>query len=306
MASEAIQMKQGTVSPAKDKEGVRAKNGNLSKGTSDMETLVTEEKSYLQKEYKILNEHMNTYMGKLEHFLQENKVLEEEAQECQQQSNAYLCYRTKHSQKYQNLVITLNDQNRADLSQVQLQKEKLISQYTEKEEEVRSSLKNMETKYSLMSKEAEELLHFKNQLDYTEKIKELEKQLLVAKIQHSEEMHKVTRRFLQAKADCETAFHQKIQALTKRAKAAAVWSLIQHLKQVKAENWHLHQELLSHIQYSKILKETEVKLRKQQQQLLWENQLLRTWHVNTTDYTSMKQSGNGETHSSHSLLRCVR
>ncbi|KFR14537.1 Coiled-coil domain-containing protein 166, partial [Opisthocomus hoazin] len=231
MASKTKQMKQDTMRAGKNNQGVRTDNGDLSKEISDMEILVKAKKSYLQKEYKILTEHMNTYMGRVEHFLQENKFLEKKAKQNQEESNAYLSYIRKHSQRCQNLIITLNDQNHTDLSQVRMQKEKLIAQYAEKEKEVRSSLMNMETKYALMNKEVEDLQPFKDpsvQLEQMKKIKELEKELLVTKIQHSNEMHKIKSRFLQAKTDCEMDFHKKIQVLTKRAEEAAVQSLIQH------------------------------------------------------------------------------
>ncbi|NXE28183.1 CC166 protein, partial [Ardeotis kori] len=309
MASKTKQMKQDTIRAGKNEQGVRTKNGDLSKGISNMEILDKDRKWYLQKEYQILTEHMNTYMGRVEHFLRENKLLEEEARQDQEETNAYLSYITKHRQKCQNLIITLNDQNNTDLSQVWMQKEKLISQYTEKEKELRSSLMNVETKYSLMNKEVEDLQPFKClsvQLEQAKKIKELEKALLVTKIQRSDEMHKIKSRFLQAKADCEMDFHQKIQVLTKRAEEAAIQSLIQHIKEVKAENWHLRQELLRLIQYSKILKETEVQLREQQQQLLRENQC-------TQDMARMchwlhqheAHNANGKTYGSCSPLRCV-
>ncbi|XP_052644001.1 coiled-coil domain-containing protein 166 [Harpia harpyja] len=309
MASKTKQMKQDTMRAGKNKQEARTKNGDISKGISDMETLVKERKLYLQKEYKILTEHMNTYMGRLEHFLQENKFLEKEAQRNQEESNAYLSYITKHSQKCQNLIITLNDQNHTDLSQVRMQKEKVISQYTEKEKEVRSALMNMETKYSLMKKEVEDLQPFKDpsvQLEQMKKIKELEEELLVTKIQHSDEMQKIKSRFLQAKADCEMDFHQKIQVLTKRAEAAAIQSLIQHIKQVKAENWHLRQELLRLIQYSKILQETKVQLREQQQQLLRENKYTQDMaHMHHWLHQHEAHNTNGKTYSSHSPFRCV-
>ncbi|XP_009697367.1 PREDICTED: coiled-coil domain-containing protein 166 [Cariama cristata] len=309
MASKTKQMKQDTTPAGKNKQGVRTKNGDAAKGISDMEILAKERKSYLQKEYKILTEHMNTYMGRVEHFLQENKFLEKEAQRNQEESNAYLSYITKHSQKCQDLITTLNDQNHTDLSQVWMHKEELILQYTEKEKEVRSALMNLETKYSLMNKEVEDLKPFKDpsvQLEQMEKIKELEKELLVTKIQHSDEMHKMKSRFLQAKADCEMDFHQKIQVLTKRAEEAAIQSLIQHIKQVKVENWHLRQELLRLIQYSKILKETKVQLREQQQQLLRENQYTQNVaHMRQWLHQHEAHNANGETYSSHSPFRCV-
>ncbi|KFP87248.1 Coiled-coil domain-containing protein 166, partial [Apaloderma vittatum] len=231
MAPKKKQTKQDTLSAEKNKQGAGTKNENIAKELSNMEILVKERKSYLQKECQILTEHMNIYMGRVEHFLQENKFLEREAQRNQEESNAYLSYIKNHSQKCQNLIITLNDQNHSDLSRASLQKEKLVSQYAEKEKEVRSALTNMETKYSLMKKEAEDLQPLKMsslQLERTKKIKELEKELLVTKIHHSDEMHNVKIRFLQAKADYNTDSHQKIQALTKRAEDAATRSLIQH------------------------------------------------------------------------------
>ncbi|NXH17784.1 CC166 protein, partial [Bucco capensis] len=272
MASRTKQMKQDSTRAGKNKQGAGIKNGNIFKGITDIEIAVEDRKSHLQREYKILTQHMNTYLGKVEHLLQENKLLEKEAKQNQEESNAYLSYIKKHSQKCQNLIITLNDQNHSDLSQVWMQKEKLISQYTAKEEEVRSSLMNMETKYSVLKQEVEDLKLFKHQQEQTKKIKELEKELLVTKIQNADEMHKIKSQFLQAKADCKMDFQQKIQALTQKAEAAATQSLIQHIKQVRAENWHMRQELLRLIQYSKTLKETKAQLAEEQQQLLWESQ----------------------------------
>ncbi|NWX43321.1 CC166 protein, partial [Steatornis caripensis] len=303
MASKTKQMKQDTMRAGQNQQGVTTKNGDISKEVSDKEALVEDRKSYLQKEYKVLTEHMNTYMGRVKHLLQENKFLEKEAQRNREESNIYLSYLRKHKQKCQNLIITLNDQNRTDLSQVQTQKEELISQYTEKEKEVSSSLMDMETKYSLMSKEVEDLQPFKYasvQLEQTKKIKELEKELLVTKIQHADEMHKIKSGFLQAKADCDVDFQQKIKVLTMTAEEAAIQSLIQHVKEVKAENCHLRQELLRLIQYSKILKETKVQLREQQQQLLRENKYIQDM-AHKCDWLQQHEAhnANDKTYSSH-------
>ncbi|XP_010013138.1 PREDICTED: coiled-coil domain-containing protein 166 [Nestor notabilis] len=309
MASKTKEMKQDTTRAGKNKQEITTKNGDTCRGVSDMEILAQERKSYLQKEYKVVTEHMNTYVGRMEYFLQENKFLEKEAQQNQEEGNTYLSYIKKHSQKCQDLIITLNDQNHADLSEAGMQKEKLISQYMEKEKDVRSNLTYMESKYSLLSKEVEDLKPFNDpsyRKEQIEKIKELEKELLVTKIQHSDEMHKIKSRFLQAKADCKMNFHQKIQVLTKRAEAAAIQSLIQHIKQVKAENWHLRQELLRLIQYSKILKETKVHLREQQEQLLRENQYIQDMaHARHRLHQQEVHNTAGETYRSHSLFRCT-
>ncbi|KAM9573708.1 coiled-coil domain-containing protein 166 [Guaruba guarouba] len=309
MASKTKQKKQDNTRAGEKNQEITTKNGDRSKGVSDMEILSQERKSYLQKEYKVVTEHMNTYMGRMEYFLQENKFLEKEAKQNQEEGNTYLSYIKKHSQKCQDLIITLNDQNHADLSEVGMQKEKLISQYTEKEKDVRSDQMNMESKYSFLTMEVEDLKPFNDpsyRKEQIKKIKQLEKELLVTKIQHSDKMHKIKSRFLQAKDDCKMDFQQKIQVLTKRAEEAAIQSLIQHIKQVKAENWHLQQELLRLIQYSKILKETKVQLREQQEQLLRENQYIQDMaHARHSLHQHQVHNATGETYRSHSLFRCA-
>ncbi|XP_072186262.1 coiled-coil domain-containing protein 166 [Excalfactoria chinensis] len=298
MASKAKQSKQDSSGAGKNKE-------ELKDGDTSTETLVRERKLYLQEEYRILTEHVNTYMGRVERFLQENKFLEEEAKRNRKESNVYLSYLAKHSQKCQNLIITLNEQNETDLSRVQKQKEELISQYAEKEKEARNCLMEVETKYSLMNSEVEDLQPFKDlQLEQTKKIKELEKELLVTKIHHAEEMHKIKRRFQQAKADREEDSRQKILALTKRAEEAALLSLIQHIKQVKAENRHLRQELLRLIQCSKVLKEIQVELREQHQQLLREKHCTQDMaHARHRLHQQEAHRANQDTCSSHSPFK---
>ncbi|NXR09597.1 CC166 protein, partial [Semnornis frantzii] len=269
MASKKKLMKEDTMSAGKNKPG-ESRNGNVSKGISDMEVPAKERKLYLQKECKILTKYINTYMEKVEQLLQENRFLEKEAKEYQDESSIYLSYIKKRRQKCQNLIITLNDQNHSSLAQVWTQKEKLLSHYAEKEEEVRSSLMDVETKCSLLDKELEDLEPFKDKVEQTKKIEELEKELLVTKVQHADEMHKMRSGFQQAKAACELGFKQKVQVLSGRAEAAAMQALLQHVRQVKAENRELRRELRRLLQHSAILKETQVGLREQQQQLLRE------------------------------------
>ncbi|KAJ7329416.1 hypothetical protein JRQ81_015590 [Phrynocephalus forsythii] len=246
---------------SRDKKGA-------AKAQSPCVQFMTEREKYLQKEYGILTEHINTYTQRAQHFQSENEFLDKEAQQIRENSKAYLGYLTKRTVRCQNAIITLNDQNRSELAHVLKQMEELTSQYTDKEKEVRSQLIEMETKYSLMNKEVEELKPFKElQLDQMTRIRELEKELLAMKIQHSEQMHKVKSQFLQQKAEYEAASQQKVQALAKRAEKEAVRSLIQHTKQVKAENWQLRHELLNLIKRAQGLKNIVCHLREQKEQL---------------------------------------
>ncbi|NWV13982.1 CC166 protein, partial [Ptilonorhynchus violaceus] len=265
--------KEDPITAGKNKQGMGSKDGETPKEISDVENPIQERKLYLQEECRILTEHLDTYLGRAEQLLHENKCLEKEAQGTQEQSQAYLSCRAKCSQDPQDMIITLNDRNCQDLAQIQVQKEELIPQYAEKEKEVRASLKDTEAEASLLDTELEELEPYRDRLVQAEQsVKRLEKELRVTRIWCAEETHNIRRRFLQDKADCEHEFHQRMQELTWRAEEVALQALIQHVEQVKAENRRLRQELLGLLQHSQVLRDAKVRLQDQQEQLLRENQ----------------------------------
>ncbi|XP_066490608.1 coiled-coil domain-containing protein 166-like [Tiliqua scincoides] len=251
---------------AKDKK-------DSNKGQPSTGPLVSEQEQYLLKEHAILTEHINTYTQRLEHFQEKNEFLNKEAQQIRENSKAYLAFLSKCTLRCQNATTTLNDQNCSDLAQVRKQKEQLISQYMDREKEVRCQLIELETKFSLMKKELKELQPVKElQSEQLTCIRELEKKLLAMKIQHSEHMHKVKSRFLQQKAEYEMESQEKVQVLARRAEKEAVSSLIKHTKQIKVENCQLRSELLNLIQRAQGLKAFMHQLHEQQEQLLQEHQ----------------------------------
>ncbi|NXY24593.1 CC166 protein, partial [Atrichornis clamosus] len=261
------------VSAGKNKQGMISKDEETPKEISDMETPPKQRKLYLQEECRIITGHLDTYLGRAEQLLQENKSLEKEAQGTREQSQVYLSCGAKCSRDPQDLLITLSDRNCRDLAQTQVQKEQLIPQYAGKEEEVRSSLRDTETEASLLDTELEELEPYRElSVQAGQRVKELQKELRVTRIQCAEETHNIRRRFLQEKTDCEQEFHQRMQELTCRAEEVAFQALIQHVEQVKAENRRLRQELLGLIQHCQVLRDSKIRLQDQQEQLLRENQ----------------------------------
>ncbi|XP_066489675.1 coiled-coil domain-containing protein 166-like [Tiliqua scincoides] len=245
----------------------------LGKEQSTIGIPLTDKEQYLQKEYGVLTEHVDNYTQRMEHFQDANDSLDKEAQEIRENTKAYLAYINRHNLRCQNAIITLNDQNRSDLEQVQKQKHELFSQYTDKEKEVKCQLTEMAIKYNLMNDEIDALQPFKElQSSQQTRIRELEKELLMVKIQHSEHMQKVKTRFLQQKTEYELESQEKVEALAKRAEKEAVRSLIQHAKQIKAENWQLRSELLNLIQRAEHLRARMNHLLEQREQLLRELQ----------------------------------
>ncbi|NXP26584.1 CC166 protein, partial [Scytalopus superciliaris] len=265
----------GTEDPkaaGKNKQGTSSKDGEASKEIGDVEIL-KERKLYLQEECRILTEHLGTYLGRAEQLLQESKALDKAAQGTQEQGQVFLSCREKRGQERQDLIVTLNEQNCRDVARNREQREQLIPQYAGKEQELTSALKDTEAEASLLDTELEELEPYKEvSVQAGQRVKELEKELLVTRIRCAEETHAIRSRFLQEKADCERHFQQRMQRLTWRAEEVALQALIQHVQEVKAENRRLRRELLGLIQHSQVLRDAKIRLQDQQEQLLRENQ----------------------------------
>nr|XP_054490255.1 coiled-coil domain-containing protein 166 [Agelaius phoeniceus]XP_054490266.1 coiled-coil domain-containing protein 166 [Agelaius phoeniceus] len=243
--------------------------------SSDTEDPVRERKLYLQEECRILSQHLDTYLGRAEQLLQGTKHLEKEAQRTEEQSHSYLCCGAKLSQDPPGMIITLSDQNRQDLVQIQAQKEELVPRYAGKEREVWSALEDTEAEASRLDTELRQLEPYKEQkVQAEQRVKALEKELRVTRIRCAEETHAVRSKFLQDKAECEQQFHRRMQQLTWGAQEVAMRALIQHVEQVKAENRLLRHELMGLLQHCQLLRDTRVKLQDQQEQLLRENRCL--------------------------------
>uniref|UniRef100_A0A8D2P6E7 DUF4515 domain-containing protein n=1 Tax=Zosterops lateralis melanops TaxID=1220523 RepID=A0A8D2P6E7_ZOSLA len=125
-------------------------------------------------------------------LLHGNKCLEKEAQDTQEQSQSYLSCGAKLRHDPPDMLITLNDQNRQDLAQIQAQQEELIPRYTSKEQEVRSALQDTEASASLLDTELEQLEPYKeHKVQAEQKVKALEKELRVTRIRCAEETHAI-------------------------------------------------------------------------------------------------------------------
>ncbi|XP_053846087.1 coiled-coil domain-containing protein 166 [Vidua macroura] len=240
--------------------------------TSDTEDPVRERKLHLQEECRVLTQHLDTYLGRAEQLLQGSKRLEREAQGTREQSQSYLRCGARLSQDPPGMVITLNDQNRQDLAQIQAQQQELVPRYAGREQQVRSALKDTEAEASRLDAELQQLQPYRERKVQAEKkVKALEKELRVTRIRCAEETHAVRSRFLQDKADCEQEFHQRMQQLTWGAQELALQALIQHVEQVKAENRLLRHELLGLLQHCQLLRDARIQLQDQQEQLLRES-----------------------------------
>ncbi|KAG8515370.1 Coiled-coil domain-containing protein 166 [Galemys pyrenaicus] len=233
------------------------------------EPLPSERAQYLQREYTLLSEQLAACEGHVERVLQENAFLDQEALRLREENRLYASYVSTRAQRCAHAIVRLDEQNRIDLTHIRLQRAELESLYNGREEGVRAQLLEMEGRAAHMARQ--EL-----QLEQLARIRALERELLHKRVEHTQLLHRVKRRFLEDKAAFEREARQRVQSLGRRAEREAARALIAHTQAIKADNGRLRQELLRLLGRAQLL-------HVMRRQLLEQRDLLRREHEDTRD-----------------------
>ncbi|XP_043919914.1 coiled-coil domain-containing protein 166-like [Protopterus annectens] len=229
--------------------------------------------SLLQREHDQLTEELSSLKKRIEELSKENDLLQEEALQTRVESQEYMTYMSKRTHKRQNAIITLSDQNQKELEDIEKQKNELLSHYMEKKKSLKNQLLEKENEFCQIQKEIDDLKPFKDlQAEQLSQIKDLEKEVIKMRVQHADNLQKIKSNFLHDKTYFEQDSQQKVLALAKEAHKEAIRCLFEHTEKVRSDNRQLRQELLGLIQKSRALREHQMKLEEQHQQLLRELQ----------------------------------
>lgn len=139
----------------------RGQNAGRKQADSAAEPLLSEHAQYLQRECSQLSENLVACEHQVDEVLQNNKFLDREAQRLREENRLYAGYMNVHSQRYANAILRLEDQNRIDLAQIQLQRAELESLYHGREDGVRAQLLEMKTRAENMTQQVQELQPYK-------------------------------------------------------------------------------------------------------------------------------------------------
>ncbi|XP_019513369.1 PREDICTED: coiled-coil domain-containing protein 166 [Hipposideros armiger] len=255
----------------------RGQSAGRHPGAEGAEPPLSERAQYLQREYKLLSEQLNACEERVDQVLQENAFLDCEALRLREENRLYASYVSARAQRCAHAIIRLDEQNRVDLAQVHWQRTELASLYHGREDGVRAQLLEMEARAAQMAQQVQELQPYKElQLEQLARIRTLERELLHMRVEHTQLLHRVKRRFLEDKAAFEREARQRVLSLARRAEREAARALIAHTYAIKADNGRLRQELLRLLSRAQLLRNTR-------RQLLEQREQLRREHENTRD-----------------------
>uniref|UniRef100_A0A2K6FIZ4 Coiled-coil domain containing 166 n=1 Tax=Propithecus coquereli TaxID=379532 RepID=A0A2K6FIZ4_PROCO len=251
----------------------KKKRGASTGRSEGAEPQLSERAQYLQREYTTLSEQLDACEERVDQVLQENAFLDREAQRLREENRLYANYMSTRTQRCANAIIRLDEQNRVDLAQIHWQRAELASLYHGREDGVRAQLLEMEARAARMARQVQELQPFKElQLEQLARIRALERELLHMRVEHTQLLHRVKRRFLEDKAAFEREARQRVQSLARRAEREAARALIAHTQAIKADNRRLRQELLRLLRRAQLLHHTRRQLLEQREQLRREHE----------------------------------
>ncbi|KAM9198187.1 coiled-coil domain-containing protein 166 [Dugong dugon] len=234
---------------------------------------LSERALYLQREYALLTEQLDACEERVDHVLQENAFLDREALRLREENRLYASYVSARAQRCANAIVGLDEQNRMDLAQIHWQRTELATLYHGREDGVRAQLLEMEARAAQMARQVQELQPYKElQLEQLARIRALERELLHMRVEHTQLLHRVKRRFLEDKAAFEREARQRVQSLGRRAEREAARALIVHTQSIKADNGRLRQELLRLLRRAQLLHDTRRQLLEQREQLRREHE----------------------------------
>ncbi|XP_053316527.1 coiled-coil domain-containing protein 166-like [Spea bombifrons] len=229
---------------------------------------VSEREALLQQEHDKLTAEQEALRGRLEQLRRENEFLQEEAERVRVESQEYLSYMKKRSQRRQDAIVSLSDQNQRELQDIQQQKGELQSRLDAEEAELREQLLQRERELARLTREIGELRPARElQTEQISLIKELQDQVMAARGRHAQALLAVQAAFLQERARCHQDCELQLQQLSEEAQAEATRALLEVSAKTEEENRQLRQELLRLIGHARLLQERKQKVTDQNQRL---------------------------------------
>ncbi|KAB0363974.1 hypothetical protein FD754_008130 [Muntiacus muntjak] len=245
--------------------GARRRGAAAGKGA---EPPLSERGQYLQREHKLLSEELDACKQLDDQLRQENDLLDSEAARLSEENRFYASYASTRAQRRANSIVTLEEQNRVDLSQIHRQRAELASIYRAREDGLRAQQLEMEARAAQMAQQVQELQPYKElQLEHLAGIRALERELLHTRVEHTQLLDRVKQQFLEDKAAFEREARQRVQSLAQRAEREAARALLAHIQAIRVDNGRLRQELLQLRHQAKVLRDTRRQLLEQREQL---------------------------------------
>ncbi|XP_052687716.1 coiled-coil domain-containing protein 166-like [Crassostrea angulata] len=261
----------------KGKKGKKGGKGDKDDGATDGGKVGTPEPSekelLLQQELEKVTADLQSAKKRVEDLRKENEWLQQEGSRVRVESHEYMGYMEKKTTKRKTTIITLSDHNKEEIRNIDFQKQNMEEEFNQKKQALQNLLFEKQNILKKTTEELSELQEYKDlQTDQLDKIKELEKEVMVMRSKHSDTIQQLKSTFLAEKREYQQDSESRITALEKLANKEASQCLSDHTNRIKLENRRLRRELQELIHMTRVYQAHQRDLEEQRKQLLREQQ----------------------------------
>lgn len=222
----------------------------------------------VQQKYESICRNLEDLRGRRAQLRAQYDFLQQEAQDLQNESREFAGYLAKQARRRQGLVVSLSEENRELLRQIQKQHQEVIARSQEQEVALQEQLFRKEAELARLSSELEGLREVQALREkQTSHIQELQKELAVARKQHTQHLDAAKIRALKEKMAQEQVAGQEVEGLAQQVEELALRCLQEHSQKVCQQNKELKKELHQLVQRVQKLQEHKHQLQKQMEQL---------------------------------------
>jgi hypothetical protein len=182
-----------------------------------------------------------------------------------------MSYMNKKASMRQNSIITLSDQNRKEIEEIQYQKEKMIKDFEEKKQILKQALIEKQHALTKLNKELENMDEFKQlKIQQTDEIQSLEDEIKKLRAKQQKEISDLKAEFIVKKEISKQEAEKRIQEVIRAANSEARECLTENTRKIKMDNQQLRKDLLQLLQNTKALTTHKTELEKQRNEILKE------------------------------------
>jgi len=168
----------------------------------------------------------------------------------------------------QNSIVTLSDQNRKEIENINGQKEEVLKDFEMRKKTLQSILLEKQHLLNKVNRDLEEMSEYKQlKTQQADEIEALDDEMTKLRAEQSKTITELKARFLQDTHEIKRESDAKIQTVIKAANKEARQCLNENTMKIKYDNYKLRKELLELIQNTKALHAHKEKLDSQRNEI---------------------------------------
>ncbi|XP_046707484.1 uncharacterized protein ccdc166 isoform X2 [Silurus meridionalis] len=212
----------------------------------------------------------------------ENEVLENETNHIHKESEDYILYMSRLTQKRQNAILALRNQRQQKLEEFSKQREAMQEKHDEQLNGLKKEIWKMETELSMLNPEIAQIGDVKSlRQQQLESIAELEQEMIATCHRHFETLQILKAKGLTENEQYKPPKHMMFELYLKAKKEASFY-ILSYIREISWENHHLHDELQHLVERAQSLHRHQQILQTHRRDLLLEREVQELQHIHTS------------------------